>query len=165
MTSLRFVALVVVLTLHSLPAEAFSLTGKWQGTFVCKWHYVDGTTGTAKSGPRFLDIIHDTNLDLVVVDQDGDHDYDYTGFVVRNGKKPEAKGQLAIASCSTSANIAATAPAEIGNLSVSVKIDRGALKGTSILTFPAPNWEVDQCKWTFRLVSRIVPIYNTYCGT
>lgn len=151
------------LILSSSPAAAFNLTGTWQGYYVCKWHFVDGSKGVAKSDTQFVYIIHDANLDLALVDDNGDHDYDYTGFIIRDGKHPESQGQLAIASCSTTANIA-TGAAEIVKLGVNAKNGKGVLKGASILTFPLPDAEVDECKWSFKLISRVAPIYNTFCG-
>lgn len=154
----------LVLVSLAAPAHAINLTGRWSGLFVCKWHYVDGRAGVTKFPTRLLDIIQDGNL--LIVDENADQDYDYTGFVVYDGKNPDTRGHVALASCATTANIALGTGAEIANLKAIAKAGsgKGALHGTSIMTFPFPDGEVDECKWTFRRIDTALPAFDTLCG-
>ena len=141
-------------------AQAFDITGTWEGTYKCK-----GTFGGEKDS--FDDVLiakfsQSGTTAGAQISFDGDL-FNYTGIEVPNTAKPD-KGDLGIVICGTDDDLTTGEFDEIGRLTVTTKPTKGtgSMKGTSLYTTTGPN-SVYTCKWKLKRTDTIDPGAATTC--
>ena len=155
----RFSLLSLVFPFISAPVGALDLTGTWTGKFNCS--NFDGFKFNTVDKQQILKISQfgkKISVEWVGV-------ANFTGFVVDDLKKPDSKGQAAIADCLTTSDLTAgfAEMAKLNASGVNRSKGKGSLKGTSIYSLPVPPETVGQCNWTFKLSSPVDPGVGASC--
>jgi len=150
MKLIRLAPLTLAITFVSAPADALNLTGTWSGKFKCSNY----------DGLKFSTLDKNQTLKISQVGQNVSAEWvgvaKFTGFVIDDLKKPDSKGQAALADCSTNFDLSGGF-AEMAKLSASVNPNKGkgSLSGTSVYSVPESQdvlKTVGQCKWSFKLI-------------
>lgn len=154
----RFASLSLVIMFISAPAGALDLTGTWVGKFNCS--NFDGFKFKTVDRQQVLKISQFGQKVFVAWDLVAN----FTGFVVDDLRKPNSRGQVALADCLTTSDLTANF-AEMAKLNASVNRNRskGTLTGTSIYSLPEPPETVGLCKWHFTLTNTADPGVGPAC--
>ncbi|MBI3769721.1 MAG: hypothetical protein HY271_14705 [Deltaproteobacteria bacterium] len=154
--------LVAAFLLASTPVvRAFDLTGTYAGKFACK----GVTTGQAGGKLSF------TNETALAVKQSASAislrangaSNQYVAIAIPDPKKPDDKGNIALALCGTDDKLASGTFDEIGRLKVSAKPGALAAKMTGFSIYSDTVAGVLTCKWSFKRTDTVIPAQSTAC--
>jgi hypothetical protein len=154
--------LVAAVLLAGAPAaRAFDLTGTYTGKYACK----GVTTGQALGKVSF------SNDTTFAVKQSGaaislrasGASNQYVAIAIPDPKKPDAKGDIALALCGTNDKLASGTFSEIGRLKVSAKPGALAAKMTGFSINSDIVAGVLTCKWSFKRTDTVDPAQTTAC--
>jgi len=146
----RWVPLAIGCALGAGPAAALDLTGTWEGKFTCS--QFDGAPARFSEPDETLRITqagNDVNVDWVGIAT-------WTGVVIADVKTPDAKGEVALLDCASTADLFGNY-SEIVRLAAKVNREKGkgSLKGLTI--YSPPGLVAGSCKASFKLVDPAAP--------
>ena len=141
-------------------ADAFDVTGTWEGTYKCKGSYAGEKDSYADA------LVAKITQSGVAVGADITFDGDlfrYSGVAVANAAKPD-KGDLGIVICGSDDDLTAGIYDELGRLSVTTKPSKGtgSIKGSSFYTRTNPGGAYT-CKWSLKRTDPADPAVGVGC--
>ena len=157
----RAASINAIVTPASAAFITYNLTGTWAGSIKCK-----SSLGGAKNAVTLTPTMHVTQAGLNIGIQLLTGPTSYAGIANPDTKKPEQKGEFALALCGTN-NVLGDARDELGRMAVKAKPGKvkASLKGVSYFSNPgiAPA-EAGVCKWKFTRTDTVDSSVDTACA-
>jgi hypothetical protein len=155
----RAITTLAGIILAATSAQAFDLTGTWEGTYTCK----GSNQGVKDAYEEALvaQITQAGNAIGAAITFSGTP-YKYNGIAVANATKPD-KGDVVLVLCGSDDDLSTGAYDEIGRFSIVTKPAKGtgSLKGSSQFSTPSPA--AYTCKWKLKRTDPANPVVTTAC--
>lgn len=159
-TTSHFVAALLALAciVAARPAEAYDLTGHWEG----KWSCIGTTNGVKTKTARATSTLIVTSLTGDKLAAYLDLQRGFLGIAIPDAAKPE-KGEAALVACGTDEDPSNAGQTEVGRWKVATKGAKGVLSGTSVRSNGAGD--VQTCKYKYKRVDTVDDDLKFLCTT